>query len=328
MAEIKRKIRWGVLGYAKIARENVIPAIRRSANAELYALGSQDQAKLAAAQALFPGFRPYGNYDELLRDPAVDAVYVPLPNSLHRAWTIKAAEQGKHVLCEKPLGLTAAEAREMADACAAHGVTLMEAFMYRYTDRTRQVQEVLRRGLLGEVRHVRANFCFMLANPASIKLRPELGGGALYDIGCYRVNFAGLVADAAAGRPGAARPESVAGVCTRENGVDASFTGLLRYPTGLTASLHCSIRSQRSITADLIGTEGTLEVPDTFLDAPGSLTLVRGDERREIPVAESDRYRQEIEDFSAALQEGRPPLFGLAESIRNLETIDRLFAAV
>jgi predicted dehydrogenase len=119
----------------------------------------------------------------------------------------------------------------------------------------------------------------------------------------------------------------VAGACTREGGVDASFSALLRYPTGLTALLHASIRSHPSITASLVGTEGTLEVPDTFLDAAGSLTLVRGAERREIPVAASDRYRQEIEDFSAALQEGRPPLLGLPESIRNLEIIDRLFAA-
>jgi xylose dehydrogenase (NAD/NADP) len=327
MAELKRKIRWGVLGYAKIARENVIPALLRSANAEFHALASRDGGKLAEGLARFPAPRSYRGYEELLRDPEVDAVYIPLPNALHREWTIKAAEHGKHILCEKPLALTAAEARDMAAACAAHGVVLMEAFMYRYTDRTRQVREVLRRGLLGEIKFLQANFCFMLANPASIKLRPELGGGALYDIGCYPVNFAGLVADEAAGGPGASRPESVAAACTRVGGVDESFSGLLRYPSGLAAALHCSIRSHRSMGATLVGTEGTLEVPDTFLDPAGILTLVRGDERREIPVAASDRYRHEIEDFSAALQEDRPPELGLAESLRNMETLDRLFAA-
>ena len=327
MAELKRKIRWGVLGYAKIARENVIPALLRSANAEFHALASRDGPKLAEALARFPAPRAHRDYGELLRDPEVDAVYIPLPNSLHREWTIKAAEHGKHVLCEKPLALNAAEARDMIAACAAHGVRLMEAFMYRYTDRIRLVREVLRRGDLGEVRHLRANFCFMLANPASIKLRPELGGGALYDVGCYPVNFAGLVADEAAGGPGASRPEYVAAACTRVGGVDESFSALLRYPSGLAAALHCSIRSHRSIEAALVGTEGTLEIPDAFLDSPGSLTLVRGEERREIPVAESDRYRHEIEDFSAALLEGRPPQFSLAESLRNMETIDRLYAA-
>lgn len=328
MAELPRKIRWGVLGYARIARENVMPAIRRSANAECSALASRDEARLAEARERFPGIRTFRGYEELLRDPAIDAVYVPLPNALHREWVIRAAGHGKHVLCEKPLALTAAEGREMADACAAHGVVLMEAFMYRYTDRTRQVSAVVRSGALGEIKLLQASFCFMLANPASIKLRPELGGGALYDVGCYPVNFAGLVADLVAGRAGASRPESVAAACTRVGGIDETFSALLRYPAGLAAALQCSIRSHRSMGATLVGTEGVLEVPDTFLDPAGALTLVRGDERREIPVAASDRYRHEIEDFSAALREGRPPELGLAESLRNLETIDRLFAAV
>jgi xylose dehydrogenase (NAD/NADP) len=327
MAEAKRKIRWGVLGYARIARENVIPAIQRSANAELHALASRDGGKLADFQARFPGVRTCLGYEEILRDPAVDAVYLPLPNSLHREWTIKAAEHGKHVLCEKPLALTAAEAREMAAACAAQGVRLMEAFMYRYTDRTRRVTEVVRSGALGEIRLIQANFCFMLANPASIKLKPDLGGGALYDIGCYPINFAGLVADILAGQAGASRPESVAAACTRVGGIDETFSALLRYPSGLAAALHGSIRSHRSMGATILGTDGVLEVPDTFLDPAGFLTLVRGDERREIPVAASDRYRHEVEDFSAALLEDRAPLLGLAESVRNLEVIDRLFAA-
>jgi xylose dehydrogenase (NAD/NADP) len=327
MAETKRKIRWGVLGYAKIARENVIPALLRSANAECHVVASRDEAKLAECRARFPGVRTCRGYEEVLRDPAIDAVYLPLPNALHREWTIRAAEHGKHVLCEKPLALNAAEAREMAAACTAHGVVLMEAFMYRYTDRTRQVREVLRQGDLGELKFIQSNFCFMLANPASIKLKPELGGGALYDIGCYPINFTGWVLDEIAGTAGASRPESVAAACVRAGGIDESFSALLRYPSGLASTLHCSIRAHRSMGATLIGTEGTLEVPDTFLDAAGGLTLVRGDERREIPVAASDRYRQEVEDFSAALQEGRPPLLGLPESVRNLETIDRLFAA-
>jgi predicted dehydrogenase len=327
MAEPTRKIRWGVLGYAKIARENVIPALQRSANAEFRALGSRDPAKRAECAARYPGLRVMGSYEEVLRDPEVDAVYLPLPNALHREWTLKAAAQGKHVLCEKPIALNAAECRDMIDACAAHGVVLMEAFMYRYTDRLARVREVLRQGLLGDLRFVQARFCFMLANPASIKLRPELGGGALYDIGCYPVNFAGLVADTVTGGAGTSRPSAVAGFAERVGGIDESFSGLLRYPSGLTASLHCSIRSHFSMGATITGTAGTLEIPQTFLDAPGALTLVRGEERTELPVAASDRYRHEVEDFSAALLERRPPALGLPESLRNMETIDRLFAA-
>jgi len=327
MTTTSRKIRWGVLGYARIARENVIPAMLRTGNSEFSAIASRDPAKLVECGAKFPGVRPYGSYEELLRDPSIDAVYIPLPNSLHQEWTIKAAEQGKHILCEKPLALTAAEAREMVAACAAHGVTLMEAFMYRYTDRTRQVCAVLRSGELGEIKFVEATFRFLLANPASIKLRPELGGGALYDIGVYPVNFAGLVADEIGGGPGSSRPEAVAATCVRRGGIDEIFSGLLRYPSGLIASLHCGFNANRQVVAQIVGTKGVLEVGETFFDHAGSLTLTQGEARREIPVAASDRYTREVEDFAAAILERRAPRLGTAESVRNLEILDRLFAA-
>lgn len=323
------KIRWGVLGYAKIARESVIPAIRRAAHSEFVALASRDAAKLAESAVRFTGgHKNYVGYEELLRDAEVDAVYIPLPNSQHAEWTIRAMEHGKHVLCEKPMGLDAAECRRMIDAAAKNGVKLMEAFMYRYTDRTRQVVETLRSGVLGEVKFVQASFRFPLTNPASIKYRPELGGGALYDVGCYPVNFAGLVADTVAGAaPGTVRPESVKAEAVREGGVDVLFSGLLRYASGLTAALHCGFNAQKRIGAEIVGTEGVLEVPDTFFDPAGSLTLIRGEERTAIAVAESDRYRSEVEDFAAAILEGRAPAFGLAETLRNAEVIDRLLAA-
>jgi D-xylose 1-dehydrogenase (NADP+, D-xylono-1,5-lactone-forming) len=327
MVPIVRKIRWGVLGYAKIARESLIPAIRRSANSEFYALGSRDGAKLGEFRQRFPDARAYASYEELLRDPQVDAVYLPLPNSLHREWTIKAAEQGKHVLCEKPLALNAAEAREMIAACAAHGVTLMEAFMYRYTDRTRQVRTVLRSGVLGEIKFVEATFRFLLENPASIKWQPALGGGALYDVGCYPVNFTGMVADEIGGGVGSSRPESVQGVEVRRGGVDELFSGTLRYPSGLVASLQCGFNAHRRVAAEVVGTAGVLEIADTFFDNPGTLILTQGDTRREIPVAASDRYVSEVEDFADSILQRRPPALGLTESVRNLETLDRLFAA-
>ena len=323
-----RKLRWGVLGYARIARVSVIPAIRRSRNSVFHALASRESAKIAEAQTLFPGLtRTYEGYGGLLRDPEVDAVYIPLPNALHRAWTIRALEEGKHVLCEKPLGLNAGEVREMLAAAKANGRTLMEAFMYRYTDRTSQVCEVVRSGALGEVKFIEASFRFLLNNPASIKLRPELGGGALYDVGCYPVNFAGMVADLQGGGEGTARPESAAVECVRTGGVDEIFSALLRYPSGLIAALHCGFNAHVRVAAEIVGTQGVLEVPEPFLAAAGTLTLKRGDERRDIPVAASDRYRGEVEDFAEAVLRGRPPQFGLAETLRNAEVIDRLLTA-
>ena len=325
-----RKIRWGVLGYARIARQELIPAIQRSAHGEFFALASRDEAKRAEARAQFPGLtRTFRDYDELLRDPEVDAVYIPLPNSLHREWTIKAAEHGKHVLCEKPIALTAAECRTMIAACEAHGVRLMEAFMYRYTERTKRVVEVLRSGVLGDIKQINATFRFLLANPASIKLRPELGGGALYDVGCYPVNFIGLVLDEATRSAPGAGPvaESIAVECVRASGVDVGLSALLRYPAGVIATVHCGFQAHKRVVAEIIGTKGVLEIPDTFFDTAGVLTLTVADVKSEIPVALSDRYRAEIDDFSTAILEHRAPHFALAETLRNAELIDRLLVA-
>lgn len=320
-----QKIRWGVLGYARIARESVIPAILRSTNSEFSAIASRDAGKLEECRARYPMARAFLGYAELLKDPAIDAVYIPLPNSLHCEWTIKAAEHGKHVLCEKPLALNAKEAREMAAACAAQGVRLMEAFMYRYTDRTRQVSAVLRSGVLGEIKQISATFRYPMVNAASIKLRPALGGGSFYDVGCYPLNFIGMVADEAAGT--LVRPESVCVQSEWSGGIDVNFSALLKYPSGLLAAAHSGFNAHKRIHAEITGTLGVLGVPDTFFDHAGALTLTRGEEQQEIPVAASDRYRGEIEDFAQAILAQNAPRLRLEESIRNLDVMDRLLAA-
>ncbi len=332
MTAQKTPIRWGVLGYARIARENLIPAIQRSPNSEFHAIASREEAKLADCRARFKVAKTYHGYDELLRDPEVDAVYIPLPNALHCEWTIKAAERGKHILCEKPIALNAAECRRMIAACAANQVMLMEAFMYRYTDRTRKVLSVLQSGVLGEIKFVSSTFRFLLVNPASIKLKPELGGGALYDVGCYPVNFTGMVADEIArsqsgspNRPGTL-PESVSTECVRVNGIDTIFSALLKYPSGLVASLNCGFNAHKRIFSEIVGTKGVLEIPDTFLDNAGVLTLTIGEERREIAVAQSDRYGLEVADFAEAVLRKRMPQLGLDETLRNAEVMDRLLA--
>ncbi len=324
----QRKIRWGVLGYARIARESLIPAIQRSSNSDLHAVASRQESKRAECRARFATREVYPGYEELLRDPDIDAIYIPLPNSLHREWTIRAAENGKHVLCEKPIALDAAQCREMAAACAANHVWLMEAFMYRYADRTRQVAEVLRSGALGDIIFISSTFRFLLANPHSIKLKPELGGGSLYDVGCYPLNFAGMVMDQITySRPEGAIPETISAQCVRHGGVDLIYSALLKYPSGVIASLNCGFNAQKRVHSEIIGTGGVLEIPDTFLDNPGMLTLTTGEERREIPVAESDRYRHEVEDFADAILQEHAPRLSLAETQRNMEILDRLQAA-
>jgi predicted dehydrogenase len=334
MSTPTKPVRWGVLGYARIARENIIPAIQRSSNSVLYALASRDENNLAEARTRCEFAKGYGRYEELLADPDVDAVYIPLPNALHVPWTLRAAASGKHVLCEKPLALTAWDCERAIAACAAHGVLLMEAFMVRYTARSAAVAQVLRSGELGELRFIHAEYRFRLTRPASIKLKPELGGGALFDVGCYAIDFVGLATDEAArtatGQPGvlAANPESIRVASVLEGGVDVSLSALLKYPGGLVAALHCGFNSEKRIFAEIVGTAGVLEIGDWVSGEAGALALTTAKGRKEISFEASDRYRLEIEGFADAIQERCPPRVRLVESARNASILERVFAEI
>lgn len=320
MEQTRRQITWGVLGCARIARLQLIPAILRCENARLHAVGSRDPARLAEFHSLFGDFVDYSSYEAVINDPAIDAIYVPLPNSLHREWAIRAMRQGKHVLCEKPLALDFHEAAEMIRTARECGVLLMEAFMYRYTDRMRQVEQVLARGVLGEVLSVNSTFRFFLDRENTIKEKPELGGGAMYDVGCYPLNLIGVVADA--------EPVSISVECDKPNGVDINLSAILCYESGLIASLHCGFNAFGLMHSEIVGTEGVLLVPDTFLDVPGQLTLQTKMGSELINVAESDRYGEEVRDFSAAILDGREPKLGLDESLRNMRVLDRIMAQI
>lgn len=201
--------------------------------------------------------------------------------------------------------------------------------MYRYTPRTQKVLEILRSGVLGEIKQVNATFRFRLQRPGDVRTVAALGGGSLYDVGCYPVNFIGMVVDAlAAGGPASGGlPERLAVDCVRDGGVDMNFSALLHYRSGLMATLQSGFSAQRQIQAEIIGTDGLLEVRDAFLGDGAPLVLFQGDERREIPVDACDRYALELEDFAASAFERRPTRFSLAETVRNAELIDRLLAA-
>jgi predicted dehydrogenase len=190
----KTELTWGVISTSNIGRAAVNPAIQASSNGELLAVASRNEetAREFATKAGLPDY--YGSYEALLDDERIDAVYIPLPNSLHREWTVKAAEKGKHILCEKPLALNAAQCDEMQRAAEANGVRLMEAFMYRFHPQTEKVVEMVRKGVVGDLRFIRSAFTFRLTNPDNIRLNPELGGGALMDVGCYCVNVSRTVA--------------------------------------------------------------------------------------------------------------------------------------
>ncbi|MFH7825474.1 Gfo/Idh/MocA family protein [Kluyvera chengduensis] len=309
-------VNWGVLGYARIAKNSIIPAIARADNARVYGVASRHQDALPVGEWQ----QSYGDYAALLADDAIQAVYIPLPNSLHKEWVIRALEAGKHVLCEKPIGLTADEAREMHQVATQHNRLLMEAFMYQYTDRVRVIKQVLESGELGELRHINVSFRFLLDRPGTIKMQPALGGGALYDVGCYPVNFIGLVT----GR----LPVSCKAVSETEQGVDTNLSALLQYDDGLIANIHCGFNAFGRNYAEIIGTKGMLVVDKPFLDDAGALYLHTNEGVRELPVSESDRYQAEIRHFSSAILNEPSRLIPLDETIRNMQVLDMIRAAL
>jgi D-xylose 1-dehydrogenase (NADP+, D-xylono-1,5-lactone-forming) len=308
------KIKWGVLGCARIARNSVIPAIMKAVNSEFYAIASRDAAKLKQCQDQFHCPKAYLSYDELLNDPGVQAVYIPLPNDLHKEWTIRAAQKGKHVLCEKPIALNSEETLEMITECSENKVKLMEAFMYRYTDRTGKVMEILNSGVIGKIKYINSQFRFFLDRENDVRWEPAHGGGSLYDVGCYPVNFIGMITGCA--------PVSIKAEYIPHNGVDTIFSAVLKYENGIIANVNCGFNAFPRVYSEIIGTHGVIQIPDTFFGEGGTITVITAQGKKEIPVKESDRYRLEIEDFAGAILEDRPPLFSLEETVRNMRIID------
>lgn len=315
------KLRFGVLSTANIGRNQVNPAIQQSSNAELLAVASRDALK-ARAFAEAGGFpRSYGSYEALLDDKEVDAVYIPLPNSMHREWTIKAAEKGKHILCEKPLATTAGDARDMQAAADANGVVLMEAFMYRFHPRTRALLQLAQGETVGRLRVVRSAFTFKLLRADNIRFFSELGGGCLYDLGSYCVD--------ATRRLMRSEPIEVQAIAQwNEQGVDTELAGLLRFPDGGTAHFDCSFTMERREFVEAACTDATFISGDTFVNSLGEVDLI--ERRGRAPqinhqVAGDNHYRLMIEHFADVAQ-GRAKLeFGIEQSIGNLSTIEALY---
>jgi xylose dehydrogenase (NAD/NADP) len=303
-------VRWGVLGATStVAVEAVIPALRASRSSEVVATASRDAGGT--------GFEPY---QRLLDDPAVEAVYLPLPNGLHREWTLRAAAAGKHVLCEKPLAATAAEAQEMADGCEAAGVTLMEAYMSPFHPRARALSALVRAGGLGELRFGRSTFTFTHGNPADHRWLPEMGGGALLDVGIYCL--APLVD--AAGR----FPVDISAVqVVTERGVDASFSGWLDFGQGFTASFAVSFEAPERQHMELVGTAATALVDDAFAaGATGQRGRLLGAAGgvEELDGADDDPYRLMVEHFDDVVRGRAEALRPPSASIELLGLMDRL----
>lgn len=314
-------IRWGILGTARINRR-VIPAMRRARRSELIAVASRDPRRAGAYAREWSIPRATAGYQSLLDDPGIDAVYIPLPNTDHVPWTLAAIAAGKHVLCEKPLALAAADVDRIAAAAAAAGVVVEEGFMYRHEPLTARVMALITGGAIGAVRAVVSGFTFALESEANIRLQPALGGGSLWDVGSYPVTYAQLLLGH--------EPKLVFGSARwHASGVDEEFMGLLRFAEGATASIFAGFRTPYRTWLEVLGTDGCLTVPNPFRPGPlETLHLERRGATERIDVPGSPEiFVREIEDFEAAVLDGAPAVVSLAESRRTASTLAALYAA-
>lgn len=305
-------VRWGILSTARINRP-VIAAARASDRFEVVAVASREQAR-ADAYAREHGIeRAHGTYEALLEDTDVEAVYNPLPNSMHVDWTIRALEAGKHVLCEKPFDRRPAEVERAFDAAERLGLVLMEAFMWRHHPQTKKLAELVRSGRIGEPRVVLARFTFPLTDEADIRMLPDLDGGALMDTGCYCVSAARLIGG---------EPETVLGrQVVGPTGVDVRFLGTLEFPGELFAQFTCGMDLPFSRGLEVVGSDASAVVEDPWGGRDAHIQI--GDER--IDVQDADRYQLELENMSDAIRGDAEPLLGRADAVGQARTIDALY---
>jgi predicted dehydrogenase len=262
------KLRWGILATGHIAKR-FADALRPSRTGQLVAVASRSQAAADRFAAGFPGIRAHGSYRALLDDPGVDAVYIATPHPMHAEWALRAAEAGKHILCEKPLAMNAAEAGAMVDAARRHRVFLMEAFMYRCHPQTAGVIELVQAGVVGELRRIECRFILQRTFDAAHRLfNRDLGGGGILDLGCYPMSYSRLIAGASRGEP-FANPDSLTGEGELDaaTGTDVSATATVRFADGVVAELGCALNAPKQVIARIEGSDGAIEVPSPF--APG-----------------------------------------------------------
>ena len=312
-------LRWGLLSTARI-NGSLLGGASGTPAAEVVAVASRDRTRAQAYAAEHAIARAHGSYEELLADPEVDAIYNPLPNSMHVEWSIRALEAGKHVLCEKPLTRRAADAEAAFDAAEAAGRVLIEAFMWRYLPQTRRLRELLDAGAVGRLRAIRSSFSFRLADPGDIRLTPRLDGGSLMDVGCYCVSGSRLVAGA---EPEAVHGEQVLG----GEGVDVAFAGTLRFPGDVLAQFDCGFAAARRQNLEAVGDAGTLWLPNPWHGHDPVIVLRRDGEAEErIACEREDPYAAELTEFARAVA-GAPPAWGRDDAVAQARTIEALYAS-
>ncbi|MGB7338931.1 MAG: Gfo/Idh/MocA family oxidoreductase [Phototrophicaceae bacterium] len=317
-------IRWGILSTANIGVKKVIPAIQKSKNGMVTAIASRnyDRAQEVASMLNIP--TAYGDYEALLADDTIDAIYIPLPNQLHAEWAIKCAEAGKPTLCEKPLASTADEAQTMVDAFAEKDILFAEAFMYRFHPQNQRARQMIHEGAIGTPQIMNATFSFALTNRDNIRLSADLAGGALMDVGCYCINSMRFITGE--------EPTKVAALANfgAETNVDEQIAGILEFPSGLRGHFDASLTTYKVHTYDIRGTEGRIVLPTSFVPNDDQHTVIQhwqGDTYQEIEIEAVDQYQLMVEDFADALLNNRAPKFSPQDAVDNMRVVDRLLAS-
>lgn len=316
-----KKIRWGIIGCAGIAKRSVIPGIQQSETGEVAAIASRglDKAKQTAQQLDIP--TAYGSYEELLADPTIEAVYIPLPNHLHKEWAIRAAEAGKHVLCEKPLAINADEAQEMVEACEKAGVVFAEAFMYRYHPRYNTICDIVKSGEIGELRGIHGTFTFNNSKDMNnVRYKQEWGGGSLYDVGVYPISAARMLLNE---EPQAATVHAL--FSEKHDYVDMMASGILEFNRGVALTFNCGMWADFRNTLEVLGTEGRIEVPSAFVvnqDERDHFFVYTKDGRREVEVPRLNQYALQADAFGKSIRNGEPLPFPAADAVLNMKVLD------
>lgn len=310
------RLRWGILSTARIGIRRLLPAFARSGRHVVLAIASRDldRARRVAAQFGIP--RAYRSYEELLEDPDVEAIYNPLPNALHKPWTLRAAAAGKHVLCEKPLALSAGEAVEMVEGCRSAGILLQEAFMYRFHPQIEELRQRIAGGAVGPVWLVRSAFSFTVSSETDIRLNPDLGGGGLMDVGCYCVNLSRLVLG---------EPQSAWATAVYER-VDVRLAGMLRLSNDAAALLDCGVRAPARQFAEIVGMDGTITLPRPFQpeEDPGGIVVRRGREEERIETPGANQYTLMLDHFAQCVRGLTTPRYPADDAIANMRVLDAM----
>ena len=316
------RLRWGILGTSNFARNKMIPAIQQCQYVDVSAIASRslDRARAVAAQFGIP--RAFGTYEELIDDTAIDVIYNPLPNHLHVPWSIRALEAGKHVLCEKPLALSAEEAKLLVDAADRHPrLKVMEAFMYRMHPQWRRARQIVNDGGIGEIRTIHSVFSYFNADGGNIRNQAETGGGGLMDIGCYSISLSRFIFDS--------EPQRVLGVVQYDPRfkTDKLVSAILDFGNG-TASFTCSTQSALFQRVNILGTTGRVEIEIPFNappDKPSRLWHQKGNDTEEILLAPCNQYTIQAEEFSRAVIHDTPVPTPLTDAVSNMKVIEAVF---